>query len=170
MLFRRQYTWQVVHLRKMWSPIPGLVRIKLRSKAPWFMSGNGCRTQLTPFQLSGRSGREVPLRIYPGGIKTRVAWHEVPGKKKKDASSPIGTVDQGFLQMCHSPFLGLGGIAKQNGIHPKCIGGVADHVHLLLSMPTTMAMAKAIQLIKSGSSAWIHQTFRELRNFGWQQG
>jgi REP element-mobilizing transposase RayT len=64
----------------------------------------------------------------------------------------------------------LGGIAKQNGIHPKCIGGVADHVHLLLSMPTTMAIAKAIQLIKSGSSAWIHQTFRELRNFAWQQG
>ncbi|MBV8377125.1 MAG: transposase [Verrucomicrobia bacterium] len=43
--------------------------------------------------------------------------------------------------MGHAPFLG----AKQNGIHPKCIGGVADHVHLLLSMPTTMAMAKAIQ-------------------------
>ncbi|MBV8141016.1 MAG: transposase [Verrucomicrobia bacterium] len=47
--------------------------------------------------------------------------------------------------MGHAPFLGFGGIAKQNGIHPKCIGGVADHVHLLLSMPTTMAMAKAIQ-------------------------
>jgi hypothetical protein len=57
---------------------------------------------------SYRSGGEVPLRIHPGGIKTRVAWHEVPGKKKKDASSPVGTVDQGFLQMCHSPFLGLG--------------------------------------------------------------
>ncbi|MBV8376934.1 MAG: transposase [Verrucomicrobia bacterium] len=67
-------------------------------------------------------------------------------------------------------FLGFGGIAKQNGIHPKCIGRVADHVHLLLSMPTTMGMAKAIPLIKSGSSAWIHQSFRELRNFGWQHG
>ena len=64
----------------------------------------------------------------------------------------------------------LGGIAKQSGIHPRCIGGVADHVHLLLSMPTTIAVAKAIQSIKSGSSAWIHQTFPELRNFGWQQG
>ena len=55
-----------------------------------------------------RSGGEVPLRIYPGGIKTSVAWHEVPGKKKKDAPCPVGTVDQGFLQMCHSPFLGRG--------------------------------------------------------------
>jgi hypothetical protein len=25
----------------------------------------------------------VPLRIYPGGIKTKVAWHEVPGNKRK---------------------------------------------------------------------------------------
>jgi hypothetical protein len=40
----------------------------------------------------------------------------------------------------------LGGIAKQNGITPRCIGGVADHVHLLLSLPTTVPIAKAIQL------------------------
>ena len=64
----------------------------------------------------------------------------------------------------------MGGIAKQNGLHAKCIGGVADHVHLLLSLPTTIGGAKAIQLIKSGSSAWIHQTFGELRTFSWQQG
>jgi putative transposase len=54
----------------------------------------------------------------------------------------------------------LGGIAKQNGITPRCIGGVAHHVHLLLSLPTTVPIAKAIQLIKAGSSAWIQQTFR----------
>ena len=33
-----------------------------------------------------------------------------------------------------------------------------------------MAIAKAIQLIKTGSSGWIHETFSELRNFAWQQG
>jgi hypothetical protein len=64
----------------------------------------------------------------------------------------------------------MGGIAKENGIFPKCIGGVADHVHLLLALPTTMGIAKAMQLIKTGSSAWIHLTFPELRNFAWQQG
>jgi len=26
----------------------------------------------------------------------------------------------------------MGGFAKRNGLHPKCSGGVADHVHLLL--------------------------------------
>ncbi|MFY9983426.1 MAG: IS200/IS605 family transposase [Chthoniobacterales bacterium] len=64
----------------------------------------------------------------------------------------------------------IGGIAKQNGIVPKCIGGAADHVHLLLALPTTMGIAKAVQLIKTGSSGWIHQTYPHLRNFAWQQG
>jgi REP element-mobilizing transposase RayT len=32
------------------------------------------------------------------------------------------------------------------------IGGVEDHAHLLLSLPSTMAIAKAMQLIKGGSS------------------
>src|ERR1700722_20110890 len=38
----------------------------------------------------------------------------------------------------------LGGIAKQNGIMPRCLGGVADQVHLLLSLPSTVPIAKAI--------------------------
>jgi putative transposase len=64
----------------------------------------------------------------------------------------------------------LGGIARQNGFEAKCVGGVADHVHLLLSLPTTVAISKAIQLIKGGSSIWIHQMFPKLGNFSWQQG
>ena len=64
----------------------------------------------------------------------------------------------------------MGGIAKQHGMIPKCIGGVSDHVHLLVTLPTRLAIAKAVQLIKAGSPAWIHQTFPNLRNFAWQQG
>src|ERR1700742_2617050 len=64
----------------------------------------------------------------------------------------------------------LGGIARQNGFEAKCVGGVADHVHLLLSLPTTIAISKAIKLIKGGSSIWIHQMFPKLGNFSWQRG
>src|ERR1700674_4148932 len=39
-----------------------------------------------------------------------------------------------------------------------------------VTLPTRLAVAKAVQLIKAGSSAWIHQTFPNLRNFAWQQG
>ena len=48
------------------------------------------------------------------------------------------------------------------------IGGVADHIHILLSLPSTVALAKALQLIKGGSSKWVHDTFPEHRLFGWQ--
>ena len=48
------------------------------------------------------------------------------------------------------------------------IGGVEDHVHLLLSLPATMPIAKAVQLIKGGSSKWVHDTFPDQRLFAWQ--
>ena len=49
------------------------------------------------------------------------------------------------------------------------IGGVADHVHIPLSIPSTVSIAKAMQLIKGGSSKWVHETFPEHRLFGWQE-
>ena len=33
-----------------------------------------------------------------------------------------------------------------------------------------MAVAKAVQLLKSGSSLWVHQTFPAQRDFAWQEG
>ena len=63
----------------------------------------------------------------------------------------------------------MGGIARQHKIKAIEIGGVEDHVHLLLSLPSTIAIAKALQLIKGGSSKWVHETFPEHRLFGWQE-
>ena len=63
----------------------------------------------------------------------------------------------------------LGGIARKNKMKAIEVGGVEDHVHLLLSLPSTMAIAKALQLIKGGSSKWIHETFPEQRGFAWQE-
>jgi REP element-mobilizing transposase RayT len=62
----------------------------------------------------------------------------------------------------------LGGIARENEMKALAIGGVADHVHLLLSLPATMPIAKAMQLIKGGSSKWVHETFSDQRLFAWQ--
>ncbi len=63
----------------------------------------------------------------------------------------------------------MAGIARQNKMQAIEIGGVADHVHILLSLPTTIAPAKALQLIKGGSSKWVHETFPEHRLFAWQE-
>jgi REP element-mobilizing transposase RayT len=64
----------------------------------------------------------------------------------------------------------LGGIARNNGMTALCIGGVEDHVHILLRIPPVLAVSKAMQLLKGGSSHWIHDTFPELSSFGWQDG
>ena len=64
----------------------------------------------------------------------------------------------------------LGGIARDNGMKTLAIGGVEDHVHLLLSLQSTMHVSKTMQLVKGGSSKWIHDTFPERREFAWQEG
>ena len=63
----------------------------------------------------------------------------------------------------------MGGIARQNKMKAVEVGGVEDHVHLLLSLPSTLPISKALQLIKGGSSKWIHETFPEHRLFAWQE-
>jgi len=64
----------------------------------------------------------------------------------------------------------LGGIARENKMRALAIGGVTDHVHILISLPGTISMAKAIQLLKGNSSKWIHGMFPKLASFGWQEG
>jgi REP element-mobilizing transposase RayT len=62
----------------------------------------------------------------------------------------------------------VAGIARKNDIPALAIGGMPDHLHALLSVPATMPLAKAVQLIKGGSSKWVHETFPQQRFFEWQ--
>jgi putative transposase len=62
----------------------------------------------------------------------------------------------------------VGGIARKNGFKAVAIGGIENHVHILLSIPTTMPLAKAVQLLKGGSSKWMNDTGGE--RFEWQKG
>lgn len=64
----------------------------------------------------------------------------------------------------------LGGICRNNKMKSPMIGGVEDHIHILLSLPSTMSIAKAVQLLKGNSSKWIHETFPSLKSFEWQEG
>jgi len=64
----------------------------------------------------------------------------------------------------------LSGIARENKMKALAIGGASDHVHLLISIPPTLAVSKAVQLLKGNSSKWIHETFPKLRAFEWQEG
>ena len=62
----------------------------------------------------------------------------------------------------------LGGIARKNGFKALMVGGTENHVHILLSVPATMPLAKAMQLMKGASSHWMNATFKT--EFSWQEG
>jgi REP element-mobilizing transposase RayT len=66
----------------------------------------------------------------------------------------------------------FGGIAREYDMKAIAIGGVNDHVHLLLSVPATLSISKAMQILKGNSSKWLREKFPELRaqGFAWQQG
>jgi putative transposase len=64
----------------------------------------------------------------------------------------------------------VGGTLRKHGTKPLCIGGTSDHVHILVSLPTTMSVGRAVQLAKGSSLKWIHETFADKRTFSWQEG
>lgn len=61
----------------------------------------------------------------------------------------------------------MGGIARTNKFKALAIGGMPDHIHALLSIPATIAVAKALQLVKGGSSKWMNDHLPR-RSFAWQ--
>lgn len=62
----------------------------------------------------------------------------------------------------------MGGIARKNGFTAVAVGGIDNHAHALLALPATVPLAKAMQLIKGGSSKWCNQNLQA--DFAWQEG
>jgi putative transposase len=63
----------------------------------------------------------------------------------------------------------LGGIVRNIGGNPQTIGGVGDHVHLLIGLDANSCVADTVRDVKSNSSRWVHEEIG-LRNFAWQEG
>lgn len=62
------------------------------------------------------------------------------------------------------------GIVREIGGELISIGGTSDHVHLLIELPGTLAVADAMRLIKANASKWIHETLPTHAAFAWQTG
>jgi len=62
----------------------------------------------------------------------------------------------------------VGGIARKNGFKALIVGGIANHAHVLLSLPAALPLSKAMQLIKGASSHWMNEN--HTRDFAWQEG
>lgn len=75
--------------------------------------------------------------------------------------------DSGFRAEVHSY---LGGCAKTLDCLPLQIGGVADHVHLLTTLPRTLAVADYVKEVKRASTVWLQNRGGVFRQFHWQSG
>jgi len=63
----------------------------------------------------------------------------------------------------------IGGLAREHGFKVLTVGGMEDHIHILLSLPSTTPIAKAMREIKSGTSHWMRECCA-LTEFEWQEG
>lgn len=61
----------------------------------------------------------------------------------------------------------LGGVVKAMEASPLAIGGVADHVHLLVRLRATKGIAETVREVKKASSVWAAQKYHRFR---WQDG
>jgi putative transposase len=59
----------------------------------------------------------------------------------------------------------MGGIARKHGMTALQIGGVEDHIHVLITSPPTLAPSQIAQILKGESSKWIHSEFHRLQQF-----
>ena len=64
----------------------------------------------------------------------------------------------------------MGGIVRERKGVSLIVNGPADHVHLLVSLPTNESVAELMRVVKANSSRWVHEQFPAQRRFAWQAG
>ncbi|MGE0352280.1 MAG: transposase [Gemmatimonadales bacterium] len=52
---------------------------------------------------------------------------------------------------------------------PIAVGGIADHVHLLVRLKPVHRLADVVRDVKASSSLWVHVELG-IPGFGWQDG
>jgi REP element-mobilizing transposase RayT len=61
-------------------------------------------------------------------------------------------------------------ICRDLNAHALLVGGVADHLHIVTTLPRTLSQAAMIETVKKTSSKWIKGLDPRYRSFCWQRG
>ncbi|NGX58040.1 MAG: hypothetical protein K940chlam3_00941 [Chlamydiae bacterium] len=64
----------------------------------------------------------------------------------------------------------LGGIIRTHKGKLIEIGGMPDHIHMLIELSSLDKFSSVIRDIKASSSRWVHKKYPDLINFAWQEG
>src|ERR1700734_4566484 len=61
----------------------------------------------------------------------------------------------------------VGGLTRAKKIPLLAAGGTKNHLHVLISLPSTITIAQAMQTVKGSTSHWMNES---LGAFAWQEG
>jgi putative transposase len=64
----------------------------------------------------------------------------------------------------------LAEVARDIGCEAYRVGGVADHVHLALSLPRTVTQSDLVKQLKTASNHWLGNQDARYAGFAWQRG
>jgi putative transposase len=64
----------------------------------------------------------------------------------------------------------LATVCREIGAELVGVGGVADHVHIVTTLPRTISQAEFVEHLKKTSSKWIKAREARYRGFFWQRG
>ena len=77
------------------------------------------------------------------------------------------TIEEEHWDRVHSY---IGGLVNTTGCHVLRVGGVENHVHVLLMFSKTETVAHVVEEMKRNSSRWIKTISPKYENFAWQGG
>jgi putative transposase len=64
----------------------------------------------------------------------------------------------------------ISAICLELNVPVLAINGYKDHIHILIMLPSKIALMKVVEKIKSSSSKWYKTKHANLINFYWQNG
>jgi putative transposase len=64
----------------------------------------------------------------------------------------------------------IGGLVRGEGGSLLAIGGMPDHVHLLVRLRQDCKLSDVVRVVKTNSSKWAHAAFTLERDVWWQNG
>ncbi len=140
-----------------------MARLRTPEGSKKIARGQARRSRATPRE---RGPRQLP---HPGGVPesavpstySNLVYHLIFATKRRAPS-----IEDSWRDRIHGY---LGGTIKGLGGTPLAIGGVADHVHILVALRPSHCLADLVRDVKKASSTWVHKEMVRT-GFAWQEG
>ena len=93
---------------------------------------------------------------------SQIFIHLVSAVKYRD-----GVISASWRQRLHQYMVAM---VQKRGHKVYAIGGMSDHVHLLVSMSPNQSVSELVLELKRASSVWINEQRLVVGKFAWQEG